>query len=189
MARTLARWLSILGHPALLVPCAAALGIALADGPPRWSWLALPVAIAAGTMLHAGRQVRRGAWQHVDASRPEERRGLQVVLALLLAGIGFALQARGGSAAPVAALHASAGILVVAVLAARWCKVSLHTAFAVLASALPWPHLAACLPLALLALAVAWSRHVLGRHTVPDLAVGLLAGGAAAAWIVHAGID
>lgn len=187
MARTLARWLSILGHPALLVPCAAALGIALADGPPRWNLLALPVAIAAGTLLHAVRQVRRGAWQHVDASRPEERRGLQVGLALLLAGLGFALRATGSDDAVVAALHASAGILAAAVLAARWCKPSLHAAFALLAAALPWPHVVACLALALLVPAVAWSRLVLERHTRRDVVVGLLAGGAAAAWFVHAG--
>lgn len=182
--RDVARWLSILGHPALLVPAASAVALALADPGPgrRMSILLLPAAIALLTVAYAVRQVRRGAWTHVDASRPAERRGLQFVLLALFGGLALLSSWREAPPAWGAALLGAAVVVGVAVLAARWCKPSLHFGFALFAAALPWPHAWACGILLVLALAIGGSRVVLGRHTLPDLGVagiaGLLAGAA-----------
>jgi hypothetical protein len=177
-----ARWLSILGHPALLVPVAAAVALALAEPGPgrRATILLLPAAIALLTLAYAVLQVRRGAWVHVDASRPAERRGMQFVLLALFGGLALLLARQDAPPAWSAALLGAAIVVGVAVLAARWCKPSLHFGFALFAAALTWPHAVACAVLLGLALAVGWSRLRLRRHTRLDLAVagvgGLLAG-------------
>lgn len=174
----LARWLSILGHPALLVPAASAWALALAEPGParRAAILLLPVAIAVVTLAYAVRQVRRGAWAHVDASRPAERRSMQFVLLGVFAGLALLLARQDAPPAWGAALLGAAIVVGAAVLAARWCKPSLHFGFALFASALPWPHVGASGALLGLALAIGWSRWQLGRHTLPDLGVAAVAG-------------
>jgi hypothetical protein len=83
-----ARALSVIGHPALLMPAAVA-GSAAANGaPPRVLQLALAasVAVAACVILYSLVQVRAGRWSHVDASVPRERSQLNLVLCMLLFG-------------------------------------------------------------------------------------------------------
>jgi membrane-associated phospholipid phosphatase len=70
-------------------------------------------------------------------------------------------------------------VVVMASLLRRWLKLSLHAAFAVFAASLLWPSVMAVVGLLALAVAVAWSRLVLRRHTLGEVVVGLLAGGAA----------
>lgn len=175
----LARIISILGHPLLVLPAALALPVALHDGNPRtlqtmlvgfmlfaalmlgWSWL----------------QVRRKRWAHVDASQPSERRSLNRTL--LIAITAGALLARRGLPTPDLglALALSAGIVAVAMLSARVCKLSLHVAFALYATGLLWP-------LGTIAVGagggfacmVAWSRLRLSRHRPRDLIAGASAG-------------
>jgi hypothetical protein len=72
-------------------------------------------------------------------------------------------------------------MVVAALLLRRWLKLSLHTAFAVFAAALWWPHAGGAALVLLLAAAVSWSRLALRRHTVAEVAAGLLAGAAAGA--------
>jgi membrane-associated phospholipid phosphatase len=130
-------------------------------------------------------QVRRGRWNNVDASNRSERPVLFLVGA---AGV-VALIARAMFARPESFLVRGAlgvlGMIAACALATRWSKVSLHMAFATLAttsllllgSPLGWPALAA-VPL------LAWSRVRLGRHATGEV----VAGGVAAlvlGWAIH----
>jgi membrane-associated phospholipid phosphatase len=139
-------------------------------------------------VLLTGRQVRRGAWETVDASRPHERPLLFAVggaaLCVLLAYLAVA---HPGS--PL--LRGAAGVLAMLAVCAvitRWVKVSLHMATAALAASillargqpLGWL-LALVLPL------LAWSRIALGRHRWIEVALGLLIGAATGVLIVRTG--
>lgn len=179
MSRLLAaRALSIIGHPALLMPIAIAAAAWATEAPPQLLRVAFgsAVAVAAIVGLFSVWQVRAGRWAHVDASRPSERRQLTRLLAALLGIIALLLWSSGQAPA------VSAGPLVVAlpVLVAhalrRRSKVSLHAAYAVLAAALLWPHALGTAIVGLLALGVAWSRLELRRHTRAEVLTGLLLG-------------
>lgn len=180
-AHAAARLLSIVGHPAVVMPLAVPLAAVRRDAP----WPALLVAlglalgIAAVVGLYSWRQVRAGRWAHVDASMPRERRDLNVfvgaLLLLLAAGLALARQ----PAALVAGLTAAAGIVLVALALQRRLKVSLHAGFGSFAAALAWPATWAVAGLGTLALAVGWSRLRLGRHDAVEVAVGLGLGGLA----------
>jgi hypothetical protein len=182
MKQGLARALSILGHPLLLLP-AVALGVSAASGPDDGQWRVAAVAL----VLLAGAiqgwswwQVWRGRWRHVDASQQHERRGLnRFLLALLAAATAYFSLV---SPQPVLALGlgCAAAMVAAGMLLAPWLKLSLHVSFAVFSAALLW----ALGPVALaaglaLAAAVAWSRWVLGRHRRRELFAGAIAGAAA----------
>ena len=180
-SRTLAaRALSVIGHPALLMPLAVALGIVGADAPPPLLQIALTTAVLVAVIvgLYSLWQVRAGRWAHVDASQPRERSQLNLFLALLLFGAAGLLWALGQP--PAVAL--GAGVMAVLVLAAhllrRWLKLSLHAAFAVFAASLVWPSIVGVVLILALAAGVAWSRLVLRRHTLPEVLLGLLLGAA-----------
>ena len=76
-------------------------------------------------------------------------------------------------------LALSGALIVIALLIARWVKVSLHVAFAAFATTLLWPIKLAVVAGVLLTAAVVWSRLVLGRHVAADVATGLVLGTAA----------
>ncbi len=123
-------------------------------------------------------QVRCGRWQHVDASAASERRGLNIFLlglfvaAAVLAGCYFS------HSRVTVALLVAAAIILLALLISPWCKLSLHVAFGCFAIFVPGsPALGA--GLAVIVLAVAWSRLVLDRHDLADILVGMLTGMAA----------
>ena len=172
----MARSVSILGHPLLLMPLATLLA-ARARGADATTvrWLLLGVGGLGGALLvYLLAQVRAGHWQHVDASRRGERLRLNRVLLIALGvAAGWAFHQTGPSALAIA-LAAAAAIIAAALLLAPWLKLSLHVAFAVFAAFLAgWP--AGCGLLALAA-AVAWSRLTLGRHSPRDVVAGALAG-------------
>jgi phosphotransferase system glucose/maltose/N-acetylglucosamine-specific IIC component len=182
MSATLAaRTLSIVGHPGVLMPVAVAIGAAGSNAPAQRVHAAVAAAVLVAVIAGAFSlwQVGTGRWSHVDASHPRERGQLNAFLAGLLFSAA-ALLAWWGEARHGAAGAASAGALVaVAHLLRRWLKVSLHTAFAVFAAAVAWPSAAATLLILGLAAGVAWSRLALQRHTLAEVAVGLLLGAAA----------
>lgn len=120
-------------------------------------------------------RVRGGDWQHVDASGPIERRGLNIFLLGLFAGAGALAHWQVGYSPMTLALILSAAIILFALLAAGWCKLSLHVAFGSFATFVPGS-LAAGSGLAVLVIAVAWSRLILGRHVLSDILAGALAG-------------
>lgn len=179
MKRAAARALSIVGHPALLMP-ASVVGAALDRGVPRAVLLAAGAAsvfVVAVVGVYSLVKVRTGAWRHMDASEPAERRQLNGFVIGLLAATAVLLSAVGQSRAIVLGLAMSAAIVAFAHLLRGRLKSSLHAAFAVFAAAVLWPNRTAAVAVLGLALGVAWSRCVLGRHTVTEVVVGLLAGG------------
>jgi hypothetical protein len=133
-------------------------------------------------------QVRRGAWQTVDASRPRER---PILYAVGGAG-GLAMLAYLATAQPASPLlRGAVGTLVMLAVCAAvtpWIKVSLHMAAAALAAATllrlgspaGWP-LAAVLPV------LAWGRVALGRHRWTEVALGCAIGATAGLLIVARG--
>ena len=181
MVHAFARAVSILGHPMLVLPVAALLLATRTLGVREAAWMALGfAAFAALVMGWSGWQVRRGRWQHVDASRHEERRTLnrfllvalalaavlgwvagqpvQLALGLILAAalIAVAMRARGGASCrctwPSSSMRRSC------------CRSSIRARYIA--------------GLAFAAL-VAWSRLKLRRHVPRDLVAGALAGATA----------
>lgn len=170
-----ARALSILGHPALVMPVAVVLSSVSRGAPAEVTRVALAAAliVAAIVAVYSLLQVRAARWSHVDASAPAERVHLNRFLAALLLTAAALLWIAGQPAALVAGLGWSAAIVIVALAARRWMKLSLHSAFGAYAAGLLWPLLLAMAVLASLAAAVAWSRLQLGRHTTAEVAAGL----------------
>lgn len=193
MSLPLARAVSIFGHPMLVLPMAV-LAIALArgdTGTAAWSALGFG-AFAVLVMGYSRWQVSRGRWTHVDASATDERSTLNRFLLVALTAGALLVAWRGGQPLFALGLALSATMILVAMLTARWCKLSLHLAFVVFAACLLRELGTAWMLAALLfASAVAWSRLALQRHTPRDLvagaAIGALAGFAfwplAARWI------
>jgi len=173
-----ARALSVIGHPALLMPAAVAGSAASNGAPPRVLHLGLAasVAIALCVIGYSLLQVRAGRWSHVDASLPRERSQLNLVLCVLLFSTAGLLWCSGQPRLLSLGLGLGGAMVAAAQLSRRWVKLSLHTAFAVFAAALWWPAPVAVALLLVLAAAVSWSRLALGRHTGGDVAAGLLAG-------------
>ncbi len=172
----LARTLSIVGHPVLVLPLAA--WLAQARGAGAADAIAL-AAFGALALAWSWWQVRRGRWAHVDASAPAERRALNRFLLVALTA-GTLLAWRFAPSALALAIGMSLPMVLAAVLMSAWCRLSLHVAFATYAALLLWQvgPWATALGLAFAA-ALAWSRLRLERHTPRDLAAGALAGGAA----------
>src|SRR6478672_5591387 len=177
LVRTLARLLSIVGHPAFLSPLAV-LAVTIQGG----SSLAVPatvtlVSVTSVVMLYAFWKVRTGQWRHVDASVPEERRSLNVVLAFIL-GMAALIVAQHPGAEKLSAGCILGGIIpVIAMLCSRWVKLSQHVAFASFTAAWLWA-VAPWLSCAgfFITLLVAWSRIELRRHTRLDVGAGFIAG-------------
>jgi hypothetical protein len=184
MPQRIARFVSILGHPLLVLPAALLLPAAMrARDPQSLTSMAAGIALFAALVLGGSWwQVRRGRWAHVDASHRHERRSLnRTLLAMLLVA---ALAAWHGLPEPdlALALLLAAAIVAIALLAARVCTLSLHLAFAVYAAGLLWPLGSVAVAAGIVfAAAVAWSRLRLSRHRPRDLFAGGLAGLFAAA--------
>ena len=175
---TFARILSIVGHPALLMPLAV-VGSAVARGAPAPVLHAAALAsgaVAVGVGIYSLCQVRAGHWQHMDASVPRERSQLNLFLVLVLSGMAVLLVWTGQPPVVAAGLGVGAGVVAVAHLFRRRLKLSLHAAFGVFAAALAWPGVLAMLVLLLLAAGVGWSRLALGRHTRAEVLLGLALG-------------
>ncbi len=178
---SVARTVSIVGHPALLLPVAV-VGVAFGSALPANS-LATVVAAAVGTalavMVFSIVRVRSGRWSHADASQPTERFQLNVFLATALMVVTALSWAASQPKAVTAGAAVCAALVVAALLLRSWLKVSLHVAFAALAALLWWPHHLVMLSLFVVALTVAWSRVVLGRHSRAEAMLGLVLGSAA----------
>jgi hypothetical protein len=194
MLDRLARTISIFGHPLLVLPAGLALPAALRGGDPGTlrSMLVGFALFAALVLGWSWWQVRRGRWAHVDASQPSERQSLNRLLLVAIA-IGALLAWRGSPAPDLAlALALSACILAISMLTVRWCKLSLHAAFAVYAAGLLWPLGVACVAAGcVFAGIVSWSRLQLSRHRPRDIVAGAAAGSLAASgyWLTLHGLQ
>jgi membrane-associated phospholipid phosphatase len=66
----------------------------------------------------------------------------------------------------------------------RWLKISLHVAYATFAAAFLWPRVGGMLVLLACAVAIAWSRLALSRHTRLEVVGGAVLGVAVGALFV-----
>ncbi|PPJ42238.1 MULTISPECIES: hypothetical protein [unclassified Pseudoxanthomonas] len=183
MSHALARALSISGHPMLVLPLAVVV-IALVQGDRgAAAGAALGFGLfAALVMGFSWWQVRRGRWAHVDASARHERGSLNRFLLVALVAGAVLVAWRGTQPLFALGMAMSAAMILVAMATTRWCKLSLHMAFAVFAAwLLRELGIAWMLAALLFAAAIAWSRLALHRHTPRDLVAGALAGSLAGA--------
>ncbi|HYV20998.1 MAG TPA: hypothetical protein VFC25_18440 [Verrucomicrobiae bacterium] len=181
----LARAVSIVGHPVVLLPLAALIAASTGGASPRQLRLVGGGFLALGgiVMGFSWWQVRAGRWTHVDASVRNERRRLNLFLAVVCLLGAMLLRSRQPSMS--IGLAASGTLVLVALLSGRWVKVSLHAAFAAFATTLVWPIAPAVVAGVLMTAAVVWSRLALGRHVAADVLTGVLLGVAAGgAWHV-----
>jgi membrane-associated phospholipid phosphatase len=183
----IARSLSILGHPLVVVP-AAVVTLVLHGRTSSAALIVLVVCGIAGVVLaFSFWQVRRGHWQHIDASARAERRSLNLFLAIVLflaAAVAFYQLPEPGLSLGLLL----SGLLILAMMAVSpWVKLSLHASFAAFAVLLLWPLKLWYVVLASVAAAgICWSRVLLARHTVVEVLGGSLLGGlfGACFWLV-----
>jgi membrane-associated phospholipid phosphatase len=186
-ARALARWISILAHPFVMVALlVTAPGTRISPaGSAFRALLLVGLAVLGPLGILMMRQVRRGRWSDVDASDRSERPILFIVALAGLTAVAAWLTMRNPSSHLLRGVLVTAGCLLVAWALTRWVKLSLHVAFAALtATALAmlgspagWILIAVLPPLA-------WSRLALGRHRPLELVLGLLLGAATGAALV-----
>jgi membrane-associated phospholipid phosphatase len=174
----LARAISIVGHPAVLLLVAALFAASTRGASSNQLWFIGGATLAFGVVVlgFSWLQVRAGRWSHVDASVAHERRSLNLFLgALCIVGAAATWIATRRMQMPLA-LGLSGTIIAIALLFSRWVKVSLHSAFAAFATTLLWPIVPALVAGAIVTAAVVWSRLALRRHEIADVAVGLVLG-------------
>lgn len=177
-ASRLARSVSIVGHPMVLVPVAMTLAmrgrVSVAQAAAILGTVVVAMLAVAAYLVHG---VRRGTLSHVDVSKREERGGFYRVSMAATACAAAALHFAGAPRSAVVGTACAFALFAVGSLVNRVIKASLHTAFAVVAAGVvgvgePW---AFGLLLATAA-AVAWSRIALSRHTPAEVFVGALLG-------------
>ena len=176
MGDSVARVVSIAGHPAVLMPVAAAIA---SPAHIRPAALAVSLVCACAVLGYSLYKARRGEWVHIDASVPAERAQLNVRVGAGLFAAAGALWLTGLHVGLALVVGLSALIVAAGHLLRGMAKLSLHVAFAVFAAFLVWPNPIAAATLALAAAGVVWSRLALQRHVAADVILGALAGAAA----------
>jgi membrane-associated phospholipid phosphatase len=177
---TIARWLSIIFHPfvmiGVMVGAAAARRQTAGEAIQTVALVVLFTIVPVAILMW--RQVRRGTWENVDASNRAERPILYIVGAVAIAALLSYLLLLRPESFMVRGVIAVLGMLAVCGAATRWIKVSLHMAFASLAAtALVLMRAPMGYALLLIALpALVWSRLVLKRHTPIEVAMGTAIG-------------
>ena len=132
-------------------------------------------------------QVYRGRWGNVDASNPSERPALFAGTLLILGLLLWWLWISDSAAILIRGVVIAAILLVVSAIITYWIKLSLHSAFAAMATVALSLHdstvgylLIGVTPV------LVWSRLVLSRHTKAEIAAGLIVGVAAGLALVYA---
>jgi hypothetical protein len=174
-----ARWISILGHPFVLIPLLVA-AVTVRWLPPERVAVIVGIVLLVSVvpmLLLMSRRVRSGAWTNYDVSVREQRSGMYPVAMAIAGCTTLILWAIGTPRTVLAGVVATLVLIVIASVVNLWLKISLHTAFAVFTAisliSLGWGVTVAGL---VLALAIAWSRLELGRHTWPEVVGGALLG-------------
>jgi membrane-associated phospholipid phosphatase len=177
---SLARAVSVLLHPFAVFMALALLAawrLDPASVPRTAAGIVVAVAIVWAFVLQ---RRRSGRWQTVDASRPQERPALYLLVLAVAGGYWWWL---GGSGSPASiGVLAAIAMLCAAGLANRWIKLSLHMASLAFAGValLGLVPMAGLIALALLPL-LGWSRLRMGRHALSEVLGGALLGLACAA--------
>ena len=174
----LAAWVSILAHPFVMVGLLVAVpAMRESSGSAVQAVLLVVIAVIVPIAVLMVRQVRRGRWSNLDASKPSERPVLFLVaLAGLVAALAW-LTINDPQSFLVRGMTVTATFLLVAALLTRWVKLSLHVAFAALTATTVTllGSAVGCLLIAVVPVFF-WSRIALGRHQVHELVVGLVLG-------------
>jgi membrane-associated phospholipid phosphatase len=182
----IARWISIMLHPFVMVGVMVGTAAAARQGPEgavravalTALFTIVPIAIL------MWRQVRRGRWQNADASHRAERPMLYIVGGSALAALLAYVMLVRSQSFMVRGVVATLGMMSLCALATRWIKVSLHMAFATLAATtLALMRTPSGYVLLLLLPLLMWSRLTLDRHSPPEVALGTLIGACAGASI------
>jgi hypothetical protein len=176
--KQLARWVSILAHPFVMVALLVAVpAMRQSSASTLQPLLLIVIAVVVPIGVLMIRQVRLGRWSNIDASNPSER---PVLFMFALAGLGAALGwllLNDPQSFLVRGMLVMAVFLLLAALLTRWVKLSLHVAFAALtATTLSLIGSTVGYTLAALVPLVFWSRIVLARHRIHELLVGLVFG-------------
>jgi membrane-associated phospholipid phosphatase len=175
--KNLARCVSILGHPAVLSPLVMISVLAHESSSLLFSATVSTTLVVLVVMIYSWWKVRTGRWQHVDASIPNERRALNPTLAIICIGAAFTLMQLSNAKTLGVGFLFSSIIPITAMLFSRWHKLSLHVAFASYLATWLWAVTPVFSGIGLaVALAIAWSRIELQRHTLVDVCSGLLVG-------------
>jgi membrane-associated phospholipid phosphatase len=167
-----ARYLSIIGHPYIVIPASVA-AIAILRGGDARAALGVAIAFTAiSVVVLLG--IRAGRFDDFDVSERRQRPGFYLVMTLGALALAFWLRA--DAQAFRACLIAAAALAACGVLN-RWIKVSLHTVFSLYAAGFwaTWSLVAGLIALPIAA-AVAWSRVRLGRHSTREVLVGGMVG-------------
>jgi hypothetical protein len=176
--KQVARWVSILAHPFVMVVLLTAVpAVRQSPGTAVQSVLIVVIGVVIPLVVLMFRQVRRGRWSNVDASKPSERPVLFIAaLAGMVAALGW-LFLNDPRSFLVRGILITAGFLLLAALLTRWVKLSLHVAFTAL-TATSLSLLGSPVGYGLIALVpvVFWSRMALARHRAHELLVGLVLG-------------
>jgi hypothetical protein len=179
---SLARFISIAGHPFVLLPLAVGYVVsqrlsfedALHTMGVLLGWFVL-----FGTYVVI--QVKRGVWTDVDVSKQEHRPHMYLLAVPLGVASVLVMWWRGYPAPVLIGMGSAAAMMAAGAIINRWIKVSLHSAFAVYAVMIPVPVLGPPgLMLLAIPLAVAWARVAMGRHTRAEVLLGLVFGALAA---------
>jgi len=181
---TIARWLSTVFHPfvmvGLMVGVAAASRQTAGEAVRSVGTVVLFTIVPMGVLMW--RQVRRGNWENADASNRSERPIMYIVGgAGVFALLVYVVLVRQQSFM-LRGVVVTLGMMAVCAVATRWIKVSLHMAFAALvATALALMRSPIGYALLLALPAIVWSRLVLERHTPVEVALGTVIGAVAGA--------
>jgi hypothetical protein len=175
----LARVLSVIGHPVVVLPVAVVVsgGARGVPASTRSTTIGVTVGIGLVVLVFSAVRVRLGHWKHVDASQPAERNQLNGFTAVLLLGAGLAgFLSPGGSPDLYLWPACSGGVVLAAIVLRRRLKLSQHVAFDLFAALAVLPSVGAAVAITVLTGAVAWSRLKLGRHTRAEIGVGMVVG-------------
>lgn len=173
----IARWLSILGHPFVMVALMVSSAIPPAEVPRSLVLVSVVAILPVGILMAL--QVQRGSWASIDAPNQSERPVLFVVATIGLVALLVSVFLLRPESILLRGAAAALAMLIACALASRWLKVSLHMAFGsfatttllLLGSLIAWG-------LLLLLPFLAWSRLCLRRHVPSELIAGALVGAA-----------
>lgn len=177
MITRIARFTSIVGHPAILMPVAAI--VATGSGGELKKQLlpaSLAVCCAIIFVVYSQIKIKSGRWQHVDASVKAERKELNVIASLALFAGASALLMLDVNSSLVFAMASSGAIFLCCHVFSKLAKPSLHVAFAIFAACLTYPNVIAMALLFSMAILLGWSRLHLERHSMFDIVVGAVIG-------------
>jgi len=157
-----------------MVSAAVATRAASASEAHAWRWAALYLVFSVlAPLAYLFHRVRRGAIEDIDIRRRRQRFGPQLLIVGCF-GASWAMLRVGAAPVPLLNLATVLFIHSVAVfgITLRW-KISLHSAMAAGTGFLLWVAFGMVAPIALMVVAVAWSRFRLGYHTPAQIVAGV----------------